>query len=118
MKTRTWILLFAILVLVCGGLSIPMLLPGEASTHAEIISDGKVIRTVELQTDQEFTVTNGDGYNVITVRSGAIAVTQASCPDHYCMHRGFCSSGVSIVCLPNGLVIRFTGAQEVDGVVG
>ena len=118
MKTKYWILLLAAVLILCTVGAVVLLSPGAPATHAEIISDGKVIRTVELQTDQEFTVTNGDGYNVITVRSGAIAVTQASCPDHYCMHRGFCSSGVSIVCLPNGLVIRFTGAQVVGGVVG
>ena len=47
-----------------------------------------------------------------------IAVTAATCPDHYCMHRGFCDRGTQIVCLPNRLVIRFLGEQNIDAVAG
>jgi len=62
--------------------------------------------------------TPGGGHNVVTVKDGRIAVTQANCPDHYCMDRGFCNSGSPIVCLPNRLVIEFSGEQEIDFVVG
>ena len=119
MKTRTWILLLALLLGLSLGLSAYLLRPQAASTFAEISSQGTVIKTVDLGLDQEFTVTTpAGGSNVITVKDGAIAVTQASCPDHYCMDRGFCSSGTQIVCLPNRLVIRFLGNQELDAVSG
>ena len=119
MKTKTWILLFAILLAVCLSLSIFILLPKDAATFAEITSQGKVIKTVDLRIDQEFTVTTTDGgSNVVTVKDGKIAVTEANCPDHYCMNRGFCNSGAQIVCLPNRLVIRFLGEQAIDAVVG
>ena len=119
MKTRTWILLFAAALMVFGGLSLPLLLPGEAATYAEISSQGSLLKTVDLRTDQEFSVdTPNGGHNVVTVKDGKIAVTQANCPDHYCMNRGFCNSGTQIVCLPNRLVIRFLGEQPIDAVVG
>ena len=118
MKTRTWILLFAAVLILCIGASVFLLIPGEASTHAQITSQGQVVRTVDLRIDQEFTVTQGEGYNVITVKDGKIGVSEASCPDHYCMKRGFCDSGTEIVCLPNRMTIRFLGAQEIDAVVG
>ena len=119
MKTKHWILLIAVLLLACTALSIPLLMPGEAATHAEISSEGQVLETVLLSQDREFTITNSQGgSNTITVRDGKIAVTEASCPDHYCMHRGFCDSGAQIVCLPNGLIIRFTHQQEIDIVAG
>ena len=120
MKTRTCILLFLILAAVCAGLSIPLLLPGsaEGAALAEITSLGEPVATVELSVDREFTVRIGDDYNVITVRDGKIAVTEATCPDHYCMKRGFCNSGTEIVCLPNRLVIKFVGTQEIDAAVG
>ena len=79
----------------------------------------QVIKTVDLRIDQEFTVENGNhGYNAITVRDGKIGVSEATCPDHYCMKRGYCNSGTEIVCLPNRLVIRFLGEQEIDAIVG
>ena len=119
MKTKTWILLLAVILVVCLGLSIPMLLPGEAAAYAEIISDGQVMHIVDLNMDREITITtNNGGRNVITVKGGKIAVTEASCPDHYCMDRGYCNSGTQIVCLPNRLVIRFLGEQPIDAVVG
>ena len=114
MKTKYWILIFVILALVCAGAAMPLMF-GEDASHAEIHSDGKLVRTVSLAIDQEFTVA---GHNTVTVRDGKIAVTWADCPDGYCVARGFCSSGGDIVCLPNQLVISFTGAQEVDGVAG
>ena len=119
MKTRTWIILLSVVLVVCLGLSVFLLWPGDAATYAEITSQGHVIKTVDLRIDQEFTVTTPDGgSNTITVHDGKIAVTEANCPDHYCMDRGYCSSGAQIVCLPNRLVIRFLGQQAIDAVVG
>lgn len=118
MKTRTWILLFATLLILCIGASFLLLSPGEAS-RAEILSDGKVVRIVELGIDQVFTVTSPDGgTNTVTVKDGRIAVTHASCPDLYCAQRGWCSGGAQIVCLPNRMVIRFLEEQEIDAMVG
>ena len=118
MKTKTWILFFTAVLILCLALSAFLLRPRDA-VCAEITSQGKVLKTVDLRLDQEFTVTTPEGgSNVITVRDGKIAVTEASCPDHYCMDRGFCGGGVQIVCLPNRLVIRFLGEQTIDAVVG
>ena len=118
MKTRTWMIFFAVLLLVCGGLSLYMLMPKEAASFAQISSHGEIVKTVSLHLDQQLTVETEDGFNTVTVKNGKIAVTQASCPDHYCMKRGFCNSGTEIVCLPNRLVIKFLGQQEIDMVVG
>ena len=119
MKTKYWIILFALLLLVCTGLSMPMLLPGKAATQAEITSQGQILKTLDLRIDQEFTVSTPEGgQNTITVKGGKIAVTEANCPDHYCMNRGFCNSGTQIVCLPNRLVISFLDGETIDAVVG
>ena len=114
MKTKYWIAAFAVLAVVCIALSLPLLRQEEAR-FAEITSKGELVKTVDLQIDQELTV---DGHNTVTVRDGKIAVTWADCPDHYCMKRGFCSGGTDIVCLPNRLVISFVGEQEVDAAIG
>ena len=119
MKTKFWIGLLIAVFLLCGAMGIFLLLPSETADRAQILSDGKVIHTVDLYTSATYNVpAENGGYNIITVRDGKIAVTKASCPDHYCMMRGFCSGGAQIVCLPNKLVIQFLGEQEIDGVVG
>ena len=114
MKTKTWILLFAVIAATCIFLTLPLLRQDQAR-FAKITSKGEPVKTVDLLIDQEFTV---DGKNTVTVQDGKIAVTWADCPDHYCMKRGYCDRGTDIVCLPNRLVISFLGEQEVDAAVG
>ncbi len=118
MKSKTWMALIGGLLALCLGLSLWLLWPGGDAAYAEIWSDGKLVHTLALSVDRQVTVQTGRGTNVITVKDGKIAVTQADCPDHYCMDRGFCAGGTQIVCLPNRLVIRFTEKQELDGVAG
>ena len=119
MKTKTWIVILAVVLIACLALSIPLLMPGEDADYAQIVSDGRVLYTVDLHIPREIRIGTAEGgYNIVTVKDGAIAVTEASCPDHYCMHRGYCSSGSQIVCLPNRLVIKFVGQQSIDGVAG
>ena len=118
MKTKTWILILAALLLVSIGMSVWILLPGQAADRIEIWSEGVLKYTLSLYEDQTLTVTTATGTNTVTIKDGAVAVTEASCPDHYCMQRGFCQSGTDIVCLPNRLVIRFLGKQKIDGVSG
>ena len=119
MKTKYWIFLFAGLLVLCAVSGFSLLSPAEDAARAEIKSEGKVLRIVDLAINQEFEITTpAGGHNMVTVRDGKIAVTEANCPDHYCMDRGFVRGGTQIVCLPNRLVITFLGPQEVDGVVG
>ena len=118
MKTKTWILLLAGMLLVCAGFSLWLLMPAGTATRAEIWSEGVLVDTVDLRIDQTLTVQSGNGINVITVRDGKIGVTQADCPDGYCVDRGMCGGGAQIVCLPNRLVIQFVDEPTVDGVVG
>ena len=117
MKTKTWVILLSVLLAVCLGMSLWLLRPQQAG-YAQVWSDGKLIHTLDLQVDRVVEVKNDSGSNRIEVREGKIAVTEADCPDHHCINRGFCSGGVQIVCLPNKLVIRFVGATEIDGVAG
>lgn len=89
------------------------------AAYAEIYKDGKLLQTVLLSEDQEFTVT-GRYTNTVTVYDGKIAVTQSDCPGEDCVSCGWADgAGRSIVCLPNGLEIRVVaGNSDVDFVVG
>ena len=117
MKTKFWIAILSGVLVICLVLSF-LIMGGEDASRAKITSDGRLVRVVDLHVDQSFTVETDGGYNVVTVKDGKIAVTEASCPDHYCMARGFCSGGTQIVCLPNRLVIEFLSEAEIDGIVG
>ena len=118
MKTRTWILLIAAALMISVGLSLWLLLPGEPARQVKVYSQGELLYTLPLNEDTQVTVTTELGRNVITVKDGKVAVTEADCPDGYCMARGYCHSGAQIVCLPNRLVLEFTGEQTIDGLTG
>lgn len=118
MKTRFWIFLFAGILALCALVSV-FLFSGSAPAEAvRVTSDGKHLYTLPLNVDHQVEIVSEYGTNTVTVKDGKVAVTQADCPDHYCMDRGFCHSGAQIVCLPNRLVLTFTQAGEVDGVAG
>ena len=117
MKTKLWIALLAALLAVCLGLSLWLLWPNDAAA-VEIWSDGKHIKTLSLGEDCTLTVESAGGVNVVSVQDGAVAVTEADCPDHYCMDRGYCNGGAQIVCLPNRLVLKFAGEKAPDGIAG
>ena len=116
MKSKTWGMILAVVMALCLGLGIWPLLG--KNNMAEVWSEGNLIQSVSLAEDQSLTVETERGVNVITVRNGKIAVTQADCPDGYCMKRGFCNGGMPIVCLPNRLVIRFSEKNDLDGISG
>ena len=119
MKTRTWILILGLSCMLSLLSGVLLLHSGKAVQQAEIYSSGKLIASVSLLTDQEFTVSSPQGgSNTIRVQNGKIAVISATCPDHYCMKRGYCNSGASIICLPNALEIRFSADGGADIAIG
>ncbi|MBQ3049813.1 MAG: NusG domain II-containing protein [Oscillospiraceae bacterium] len=117
MKNKYWIAIIGVVFVLCAAL---VFFPGKeaAAQSAQVVSEGKIIRILDLNEAQEFTVAVDGGYNTITVKDGKIAVTAADCPDQYCVRQGFCNSGAQIVCLPHALVISFLGESEIDGAVG
>ena len=113
-KTGFWLLILGILLAVCIAAALLIGSGGEGRT-AEILLDGELYAAVDLRKEQTFTVTSEWGSNTVIVENGAIRVDTATCPDHVCIKQGACSGGTPIVCLPNRLVIQFSGGSGVDG---
>jgi len=117
MKTKYWIIVIAALLLLSVGASLLLYNNKEASA-VQVYSEGKLLYTLPLSQDTTVTVETDRGTNTVTIKNGKVAVTDADCPDHYCMKRGFCSGGAQIVCLPNRLVLQFTDKAPIDGISG
>ena len=57
-----------------------------------------------------------DHYNVVVISGGKVSVTEASCKNQVCVkHGAITSTGESIVCLPNRLVVRIENGSEEGG---
>ena len=116
MKTRVWLLLFAALALLLGGLLVWQLCGRPAAAYAEVYSHGRLCRRVELSQPQRFTVECDEGYNVIVVENGTIRVAEADCGGNDCVRCGARSAGLPLVCLPHALEIRFSDPGGNDAV--
>jgi len=89
---------------------------------AVIKSDGKVVKTIDLDKvleQQEFTIKTVDGhYNTIIATRDDIKVTDADCLHKECVKSGSITQpGGIIVCLPNKLMISIEGKENtvIDG---
>lgn len=118
MKTRYWILLFSLVAILCIFLSAYFFFGMNNSECAYVYSDGSLVMTLPLDENAEYTIPFGEDWNAVTVQDGKIAVTDSSCASHDCVHRGFCSGGAPIVCLPNRLIIEFSARAPYDALVG
>ena len=108
-------------VLLCAlalGLALWARAAGTGRVVARVYQEGKLVGELPLDREASLTLT-GAYTNTITVRDGRVAVTYADCPGTDCVHSGWVSAaGRAVVCLPNRVEIRLTGAPDVDAVVG
>ena len=111
------ILLVLLLAVVCFLAFLPK--GSDEAAMAQIYQDGRLVMTVSLEQDQQFSI-DGDYTNIVTVKDGQVTITQSNCPGQDCVHSGAIHSpGRSLVCLPNALEIRVvSGSSDVDFVVG
>lgn len=116
-STRFWVLVVAGVLVLSLAAAVLVYTSSPGGTVAEIVQDGKVIRTIDLERTEEesFVIQGENGTNTVQVEPGRIRVQAADCPDQVCVHQGWISDGtVPIVCLPNKLVIRIVGGEK-DG---
>ena len=87
---------------------------------AYIYQDGVLLETIDLWTvTEDYTLdisSKTGGTNQILVQPGAIAVTDADCPDLVCVHQGTVRNNLlPITCLPHGLVIELKpNSSDID----
>lgn len=120
LQNKVAVVLTLILVLVVAGSGIGLWYInsiGQTGKTAQITQNGKVIKTIHLDTVTEaytFRVDGSNGaYNIIEVRPGEIGIVEASCPDDLCVKMGFIHSvGIPVTCLPNKLVIKIVADSE------
>lgn len=117
-KTKTWIIIFAVLLILSIAVFFLLRLTGSEGTVANIYVDGELYEKIDLDAvvvvyDME--IETQFGYNKIHVEHGGISVTDSDCRDHICMEQGVIDNeAVPIVCLPHRLVIEIEG-DDIDG---
>lgn len=111
MKTKTWILIFSLLAAVCIAFILLFSCGGEKKNTALVYSDGVLVMRIDLSKNDEYHISHGNEWNLLSVKDGKICVYDASCQTHDCVNAGSKNHGAPIVCLPNRLVIEFEDTQ-------
>ncbi len=95
-------IMLAVFVLLC---ILPFLLPRNQGEIVRITYENK---TEQYRLDGEQTLFYGN--MTVRIHDGKVWVSKTDCPTRVCVHTGKISTaGESIVCVPNGLVIRIEG---------
>lgn len=119
MKTRYWIILFAVLLAVGGALTAILFARGTGGTVANVYRDGTCIYSVDLsrvKEPYEITFSDERGSNTVRVEPGRVRVVDADCVDRVCEKTGWITDRAApIVCLPHRLVIRVERSAKASG---
>ena len=81
--------------------------------------DGKVIKTLDLNSGETTIEVNGyqGGVNKVVINDGKVSMTEADCPDELCVKTGKISRvGETIVCLPHRVVVEIKGSPDDDSI--
>ena len=96
---------------------------GEKGSLAIIEVNGEEVRRLELGDNQGYRtlkVQGAQGASTVVVEYGTVWMAESACRDKLCVGMGrIDSTGQSIVCLPNRVVIRITGGgkpRDVDAI--
>lgn len=117
-SVKTWIVIFAALLIICAAAFLLIKGSGANGTIAVIRVDGEIYEKIDLDTvavAYDMEIKTEFGYNKLHIERDGISVTEADCRDHICMDCGKVSrAGVPIVCLPHRLTIEIEGG-DIDG---
>lgn len=125
-KKETWkkgdsLIVLAVLVLALAGAVLAGIKRMDVPQYVWIELQGKPYGIYRLTQNQEITIETAYGTNKIKIENGVVTMTEADCPDKYCVaHRPIRKNGETIVCLPHKLVIELKTATgetiEIDAV--
>ena len=101
------IVLLVAVILLCTVVTVLLVASREDGLEVEIVSDGEVLKTMELKKDAKYEVVTDRGTNLVVIEDGQVVVMEADCPDKVCVnHKPVSMTGETIICLPHKLVIE------------
>ncbi len=121
MKNRTWVLLFAAVILLCAAF---LLLAPRGGEQVGVFQNGEQVYTIDtaaIREPYELRLSYEAGESVIHVGPDGIWIVSADCANGDCVRHGpLTRRGTPIVCLPERIVIRYLrdGESGVDAVSG
>lgn len=111
-NTKRDVILVASVLLAAAALFCALRFSRGKGGAVSITVNGEDFGTYPLSEDADIDV---KGLLTVSVRDGKAYVSSSTCRGKTCVHeRPVSRSGETIVCLPNGVVVRILGESEVD----
>ena len=115
------IVLAVVLTVLCIAASVAVYGFGKAGNKVTVKVEGKLYGEYDIGTDRVVEIDTKFGHNEITIEGGKVHMSNADCPDKYCMHQfedvgGIHTSNQTIVCLPNKVVVSIESYAKEDDI--
>ena len=106
-----WDFALLLLIVFLATVGLKYYIEPDKGDYCTVYVDGEMVLELSLTEDS---VTEIPGtHAVLTVRDGAVAVTENDCPNKICMKTGYIDDkGGTIVCAPNKIVVRVSGGNS------
>ncbi|MCD6170047.1 MAG: NusG domain II-containing protein [Candidatus Latescibacteria bacterium] len=95
------------------------IIPGAGKQGGAVLieQNGKLIKMLPLDRETTVNVEGPLGTTVVKVEKGKARIIRSPCPRKLCLRMGSISkAGEMVVCVPNKVVVRIKGKQEIDAV--
>ncbi len=122
MKKKDVLLISGVLLLaLVAFLASRLLLPQSTAARVTVYVGGEVYAEVAADDYQTITVDQGDGkVNVVIIDEDGVHMESSTCKNQICVHHGVIDPHQAnellldnwIVCLPNGVSVEVTGAED------
>ncbi len=82
--------------------------------HIVIIEvEGKEVRRIDLHGIENVKIKGVRGVTLVEIQEHKVRVSDSDCPNHTCVKQGWISyKGQNIICIPNQVVVRIEGENE------
>lgn len=120
-RKKDFMLIAFIVVIAAVSALLIQLIQRDAGSAVRITIDGVLYGEYSLSEEQSISIDEELGYNRLVIKDNSVYMTDADCPDKYCMdYKPISKGGGTIICLPHKLVVEVTGtrdAQQLDVIV-
>lgn len=108
------IILALAIIVIAGVFMFGIRLSGKsAGDKLRVTIDGTVYGDYLLSENQVITLDEALGYNQIVIKDGYASMSEADCPDQYCVaHKPVSMTNETIICLPHKLVAEVIRQQK------
>ena len=110
--------LVIVLIVIIFSIFIFINITKEDGSVAEVYYEDELVLTIDLNIDGEYVVNGELGDVILEVKNKMVRVKEENSPKHICSKEVFIGdSSRTLICLPNKVIVKIVGDNDLDVVV-